>query len=101
MKKTELVRALYQLDQLLANKEIDGYTRISLNNARRALTLMPMNLVLDAVPGDHQSDKARAVRVSRNTWYLWRTGYVRPNSKQAARIAQLTGIPVEKFAGRR
>ena len=64
------------------------------------LSLIPMYLVLDAVPGKSVVEKARAVGVSRNTWYLWYRGEVRPNSVQGKRIEQLTGIKAEKFQGR-
>jgi hypothetical protein len=58
--------------------------------------------VLDKVrPGDKTVDKAKLVGVSRNTWYKWHRGEMRPNKYQAAKLSELSGVPAERFQGRR
>jgi hypothetical protein len=60
-----------------------------------------MSAVLKLVPGSTIIMKALAVGVSRNTWYGWNRGEIRPNKRQAQRLEQLTGIKAERFQGRR
>jgi ACT domain-containing protein len=84
---------------------LDEYTKNTvgplLDLLRERLSLMPMHRVLDSVPGASVVEKTKTVGVSRNTWYRWYRGEVRPNSVQAKRIAALTGIQAEKFQGKR
>jgi hypothetical protein len=94
-------RALKLLAQVAA-LDLDDYQRRAVEQASTALRLMPMSFVLDLVmPGSTIIMKALSVGVSRNTWYMWSRGETRPNKRQAARLAALTGIPAEKFCGRR
>jgi hypothetical protein len=93
-------KAIRKLDEILAS----GWDRYTFNvgvQLREAMLLMPMKLVLDKVPGDTVRERAKAVGVSRATWYCWYSGEVRPNKVQAARLQKLTGIKAEKFQGRR
>ena len=78
----------------------DDYTRAAKENLQHALQLLPMAKVLDEVPGESVLQKCENAGVSRSTWYVWLRCEVRPNKEQAARLAELTKIPAEKFAGR-
>src|SRR5215472_2475419 len=81
----------------------DDYTKMHFDQFEEAMLLMPMKNVLAKVGKKDQSitGKADRVGVSRNTWYRWERGEVRPNKTQAKRLEQLTKIPAEKFQGRR
>lgn len=102
------MRSAERLSDLVARARalpLDEYTKNNvgplLDLLFERLALMPMHRVLDSVPGASVVEKAKAVRVSRNTWYLWYRGEVRPNSVQAKRIEELTGIQAARFQGRR
>jgi hypothetical protein len=82
-------------------KDPDPYTRAVAQQLRHAMGLMPMSQVLALVPGSTIIMKALSVGVSRNTWYGWNRGEIRPNKRQAQRLEQLTGIKAERFQGRR
>jgi transcriptional regulator with XRE-family HTH domain len=92
--------AFRKLDEILAFGW-DAYTVNFADQLRMAMKLMPMRLVLDKVPGETIRERAKAVGISRNTWYCWYRGEVRPNKRQAERIAKLTGIKPDRFQGRR
>lgn len=79
----------------------DDYSRDKLKQVSYAVALIPMRLVLDKVKGDTTVEKAKLVGVSRNTWYAWHRGEIRPNKHQAARLSELSGVAAEKFQGRR
>lgn len=79
----------------------DSYTGAARDYFLHALQLLPMAEVLDRLPGKSIIAKCEAAGISRNTWYAWYEGRVRPNKEQAERVAKLTGIPADKFAGRR
>ena len=90
-----------QLVARLRDYAPDLYTKSYLDHFEHAMLLMPMKLVLKKVYGDSVTEKAKRVGVSRNTWYAWHRGEIRPNKIQARRLEQLTDIPAEKFQGRR
>ena len=77
------------------------YVRDRIVEARAAAALMPMKEVLKKVPGKRIIDKIKKIGVKPATWYTWQKATDRPNKQQAKRIEQLTGIPMEKFQGRR
>lgn len=81
--------------------EFDQYSRNVLDHFYLAIRLRPMKDVLPFVPGENVKLKARQIGVSRNTWYAWWSGRVRPNKKQAQRLQKLTSIPANQFQGRR
>lgn len=93
-------QALKKLDEILAFGW-DIYTQNAAEVLRTAMTLMPMSMVLDKVPGETIGEKSKRIGISRNSWYAWYGGGVRPNRRQAKRLQRLTGIPAEKFQGRR
>lgn len=98
-------RFAQQFERVMA-LHLDDYTRNDigplLELVRERLSLMPMSRVLDRVlPGETVIEKAKRVGVSRNTWYAWYRGEVRPNRHQAKRLEELTKIPAAQFAGRR
>jgi DNA-binding XRE family transcriptional regulator len=55
----------------------------------------PMRDILAQVPGDSLTDRAKKLRVSRQTMYVWASEKFRPTRVQAKRIARVTGVPIE------
>jgi DNA-binding XRE family transcriptional regulator len=55
----------------------------------------PMAEILAKVPGDTIAERARAIGVSRQTYYVWQDEKFRPVETQAKRISRLTGVPPE------
>jgi hypothetical protein len=94
-------KAFRKLDEILAFGGWDPYTMNALESLRTTIRLMPMREVLAAVPGTTIGDKAKRIGVSRNTWYCWFRGDVRPTKRQAQRVGKVTGIDPDKFQGRR
>ena len=97
MSNLQAVKHIEKLAALLP----DDYSRDKLKQVSYAVELMPMRLVLDKVKGDTTVEKAKLVGVSRNTWYAWYRGEIRPNKHQALKLSELSGVPAEKFQGRR
>lgn len=55
----------------------------------------PMNDILLKVPGTTLTDRAKKLKVSRQTMYVWLSEKFRPTRVQAKRIAKVTGVPIE------
>lgn len=55
----------------------------------------PMAKILAKVPGTSLTERAKALRVSRQTMYVWMSEKFRPTKGQAKRISKATGVPVE------
>ena len=89
------------LAKALAKFDLDKYERAAADQLIRRTQLLRMADVLAKVPGDSVQERIAAIGVSRNTWYSWSNGVMRPNKTQAKRIAELTGIAAEKFQGQR
>jgi hypothetical protein len=87
--------------KVLALKDLDEYIKRDAELLNASLLLMPMKKVLDLVPGTNVTDRCERIGISRNTYYAWYRGEIRPNKHQAKRLQQLTGYPAEKFQGRR
>jgi hypothetical protein len=90
-----------KLDRCIAQLALDPYTETVAQQLRHALRLTPMSQVLAHVHGENVKIKCEIVGVSRNTWYGWTRGEVRPTKRQAQRLEQITGIKAERFQGRR
>ena len=54
----------------------------------------PMRDILAKVPGDSLTDKAKKLKVSRQTFYVWLNERFRPTLRQAKRISKYTDVPV-------
>jgi transcriptional regulator with XRE-family HTH domain len=94
-------RAAERLVLKLRDLAPDAYALTHLEHFQAAMELMPMRQVLEWIEGETVSDKCKRIGISRNTWYAWSRGEIRPNKHQAQRLAKLTGVAVEKFQGRR
>jgi hypothetical protein len=90
-----------KLDRFIAELTLDPYTATVAEQLRHALRLTPMSQVLAHVQGENVKIKCEIVGVSRNTWYGWTRGEVRPTKRQAKRLQKITGIRAERFQGRR
>lgn len=55
----------------------------------------PMKDILAKVPGDNLAARARKLKVSRQTMYVWLSEKFRPTVPQAIQIWRMTGVPVE------
>ena len=55
----------------------------------------PMRDILAKVPGDSLTDRAKKLKVSRQTMYVWASEKFRPTKVQAKRVAKVTGVPIE------
>jgi len=60
----------------------------------------PMTVILNKVQGNSLNHKARLIGVSRQTLYAWMHHGSRPNTKQAKRLEELTGISAEVIRGK-
>ena len=63
-------------------------------------TKLPMDLVVEKIPGATMIEKAKRVHVTRQTMYYWYKGMTRPNKKQARIVASLTGYDADLIRGR-
>jgi DNA invertase Pin-like site-specific DNA recombinase len=61
--------------------------------------MLPMPVVIDRIPGKSIIEKAKLLKVSRQTVYYWLNGTTRPNQKQARIMAGLTGFDVDEIRG--
>ena len=60
----------------------------------------PMSMVLEKVPGETVTEKAAKIGITRQAYYAWFRGEYRPNSKQAKRLANLTGLNADDIRSR-
>ena len=91
-----------------AIRVLDRLVRVSPNSKladraakmRDRLLATPMADILDKVlPGQPVAAKAKAIGVSRQTFYYWLSGETRPNQKQAKRLHHLTGVNADEIRG--
>lgn len=59
----------------------------------------PMTNILAQVPGASLTDRAKKLKVSRQTMYVWASERFRPTKVQAKRISKITGVPIEQIMG--
>jgi hypothetical protein len=88
MDRSQELELIQQLGALITHETI----KRDLNAITHKLRY-PMVDILDKVPGEGMSGKARALKVSRQTLYVWMDEKARPNEAQAKLITNLTGIP--------
>lgn len=60
---------------------------------------LPMTKILEKVPGDSVTAKAKAVGASRMAFYNWMNGTTRPRLREAHKISEVTGYSVAEIAG--
>lgn len=94
MSETEVNKLLDQLIRVAP----DRFTKRRAMKMRARLAL-PMEQVLDKVPGKSVIAKADHLGVSRQTIYAWIDGTMRPNLKRAKQLAKLTGFDVDEIRG--
>lgn len=95
----ERQRALRLVEQLIEMCEGDD----DLSGAARMLRdrlQLSMDEVLAKVPGPTSAvHRCKTIGISRQTYYNWLKGYVRPNVKQAKKLAELTGLSQDLIRG--
>jgi DNA-binding XRE family transcriptional regulator len=64
----------------------------------KGIELIPMSDIMARVPGETVVEKAATIGVSRQAYYGWINGRMRPSLPQAERIAELTGIPISNIS---
>lgn len=60
---------------------------------------LPMADVLAKVPGPNVKEKCKRIGICRPTYYYWLRGVNRPNTRQAKKLARLTGYSVKEIQG--
>jgi hypothetical protein len=96
---TNTSEALRLAKRLVKSSPDDAVSRAALK-VQRLLTAVPMAVVLDQVrPGDPVAVKAKAVGVSRQTFYYWLDGVTRPNKKMARKLASMTDFSADEIRG--
>lgn len=60
---------------------------------------LPIDKVLDRIPGDTVTAKAKKIGITRQAYYGWLNGRTRPDAKQSRRLAQLTGLSAVNIRG--
>ena len=60
---------------------------------------LPMSKVLLKIPGETVAERARAIGVTRATYYSWFDGFSRPKRDQARKLEELTGFPANLITG--
>jgi transcriptional regulator with XRE-family HTH domain len=94
------IREALRMTQRLGKISPDDSVSRAIEKVQRLLTAVPMQTVLDQVrPGEPVAAKAKAVGVSRQTFYYWLNGTTRPNKKQAKRLASMTGFTIDEIRG--
>jgi hypothetical protein len=88
------VRRVLPILEELATIELPREVKACLLRACQQL-LMPF--VLSKVPGDSVVERARNLGIARTTYYQWLNGRTLPNRTQAAKLAELTGVPGRLF----
>lgn len=83
------------LQQAINEAELPGI-RVDLLAVAHKLRY-PMTDILAKVPGDTLAERARQIGVSRQTMYVWAQERFRPGGDVAAKIAELTGVPIEQI----
>jgi DNA-binding XRE family transcriptional regulator len=93
----DVTPVLAELDILITNT-FDTAVREMATKLRDRLMQRPMAEILNAVPGQTVTDKAKCCQVSRQTFYSWERGAI-PNPRQAKRLAEVTGYSVAEVRG--
>lgn len=98
MRVSQNERALKLVERLIKAGGDQGVTRRALK-LRARLTATPMSIILDKVPGASVIEKAKALGVSRQTFYYWLDGVTRPNIKMARKLNKITGHDIDEIRG--
>lgn len=61
---------------------------------------LPIQRVLDHVPGKTVTEKCFVLGITRQCWYDWKRGKYRPTDGLAKTLSQMSGYPVEDIVGR-
>ena len=96
--KDNRAKALELVDKIMALAPEDQGLRQRALQIRDRFVL-PIQEVLDRVPGRFVVDKAASVGVSRQSFYAWLHGISRPSLRQAKQLAKLTGYSVDDIRG--
>ena len=61
---------------------------------------VPMATILAKVPGDTLTQRAKRLKVTRQTYYDWLNEKSRPNPQLAKKLAKITGFSIKEIRGR-
>lgn len=98
IQKPKIDRAKKLVDSLVKLSDDEGLKRRAFQILDRMK--LPMRDVLIKVPGGTIVDRAKAIGISRQTYYSWARGDSRPNGRQSKRLAELTGLDWQDINGR-
>jgi DNA-binding transcriptional regulator YiaG len=99
MRTEDTERALKIVERLMKVAPNSSLGRFAVR-MRSRLNATPMAAILEKVPGESISAKARTLGVSRQTIHYWINGDTRPDDVQARKIEKLTGFSVAVIRGR-
>jgi transcriptional regulator with XRE-family HTH domain len=99
MRTEDTERALKIVERLMKVAPSSSLGRFAIR-MRSRLNATPMATILEKVPGESISAKARTLGVSRQTIHYWLNGDTRPDEVQARKIEKLTGLSVAEIRGR-
>lgn len=85
------------LDRLIKISPNDDMLRRA--QRMRSRHMLPMDAVIEKIPGDTIVAKAKRVGVARQTMYYWAAGYCRPSKSKARLVASLTGYDYAAIRG--
>lgn len=91
----EIQHTLANLDSIIGMVDMPPI-KVALQAVAHKLRF-PMKDILEKVPGDTLSARARAIGVSRQTMYVWAEERFRPTLAQARIISELSDVPVEQI----
>jgi hypothetical protein len=99
MRIEDTERALKIVERLMKVAPSSSLERFAIR-MRSRLNAVPMSGILEKVPGETISAKARTLGVSRQTIHYWLNGDTRPDDVQARKLEKLTGFSVAVIRGR-
>lgn len=100
MSTYETERALKLVEKLGKVSGLDRIAERMKLKLEARLAAVPMSEVLAKMPQTSITAKARAVGVSRQTFYLWLHDATRPDEAHAQKLAKITGFSVAEIRGR-
>lgn len=96
----ELVTEQMRLLNRLLEMPLPDRVRRYVVKAQNSIGATPITKIIDAIPGDNLTDKARFLGISRQAIHQWLYDGVRPSISIAQRIAKVTKFEVEEITGK-
>ena len=98
MQRNPIYTAARKLEQVARKAHDQKLVEMSKEILARSRGL-PIEKILDKVPGRNVTQKCAAIQVTRQAWYDWVKGLYRPTGEMARRLAKVTGYSEKAIAG--